>query len=133
MVAKFNPIPLLDPVILRVLAPSEIDRVLELFELKVVQLTANPALLNDPFVIVIDEVAVNALVSVQPPPTPSKTTSPIRDTPPVLIVLPVAVELNVVTFVAPGFHTVPATNDIEPLITGALLLKVTGPAETVMF
>ena len=52
-----------------------------------------------------------------------------------VIVCPVVVALNVVIRVAPMFHTVPATSDIEPLIVGPVVTpeKVTVPAETVMF
>jgi len=114
--------------------PSVIDRVLELFEIKpVVAPTLKLPVLNDPFVNVIElDDVLSALVSVQPPPTPSNTTGPPKVMLLVLIVLPVVVALNVIGPVL--FHTVPAINDMDPLTASVgpvPELNVTVPAETV--
>ena len=78
-------------------------------------------------------VLVKALPNVQPPPKPLRSTDPDIETPLVVIVLPVVVELNVTLPVE--LQTVPASKDIEPamLIEGDVpVAKVTVPAETVM-
>jgi hypothetical protein len=79
-------------------------------------------------------VLVKALPNVQPPPKPLRSTDPDIETPLVVIVLPVVVELNVTLPVE--LHTVPASNVIEPrtFSDGPVpVAKVTVPAETVIF
>lgn len=77
---------------------------------------------------------VTALPSVQTPPTPLKFTwAAFIVVPLVVMVLPVAVELNVIPPVE--LHTVPASKDIEPAMFSdgpVPVAKVTVPAETVM-
>jgi hypothetical protein len=69
---------------------------------------------NAPFVSVVVRVTpvVNALVKLQPPPTPSNVIGAFIVVPPVLIVCPVVVALNVI---APVLVQVTPANDIDPL------------------
>jgi hypothetical protein len=130
VVAKLSAVAEIAEIVI-MLEPSEIDRVLELLELKFdVEMLKLP-LLNEPFVMVSVPVIVSGLPSVQPPPTPLKDTDEDKLTPFVVIVLPVVVAVNMVK-IAP--HTVPAIKDIDPamLSVAALLANVTVPAETVM-
>jgi hypothetical protein len=100
---------------------------------KVEQVNAYPPESKLPFVMVIVDEVVKELPSVQAPPTPLKVNEDINETPLVVIVLPVLVEVNVTAALV--FHTVPATSDIEPAMVkvgDVPCIKVTVPAETVI-
>lgn len=74
-----------------VLEPSVIDLVPVPDVEKVLQVTVNPAELNDPAnILIVEAEADNALVNVQPPPTPLNMTWP-KSLPPQSTVFPVAV------------------------------------------
>jgi hypothetical protein len=90
---------------------------------------------NDPAVKLTFIVEVNALPSVQPPPTPLKIIDALtpNEVPLVVIVLPVEVALNVISPLAD--QTVPETKLILPLIAKVGVVpsaKVTVPADTVI-
>jgi len=116
-----------------VLEPKLTDRVLVPAEENCVAVTLYPPVLNPPRAAVTEEVDVNALPSVYSPPDPAKFTCG-SDVPLVVTVLPVVVELKVITLVE--LHTVPASSDMEPrmLSVGDVpVANVTVPADTVMF
>jgi len=113
--------------------PKAIVRVLALLELNAPIVSVNVLRLSVPLVSVSerDAVVVSALPSVHEPPTPLNVIFPDIITPFVVTVLPVVVALNVRLPVAS--HTVPASNDIEPLIAIVpVLVNVYVPAETVI-
>ncbi len=100
-----------------------------------VQVTAKFAVLNAPPVTLRLLPQVKALPSIQPPPTlPSlNVTAPAIETPFVVTVLPVDVELNVIAPVL--LHTVPANSVMEPRtfnVGDVPVANVTVPADTVM-
>jgi hypothetical protein len=117
-VAQLQPFPVAVPVATNLPEPNAMDRVLLLLLLTVEHVNTNPARSSAPFVSVIVPVVVSAPPSVQPPPTPSNVIALARDTPFVVIVLPVDVAPNVI---APVYVRVSpaAGSDKLPLMASA--------------
>ena len=108
--------------------PNVIARAAVPVEANIPVVKSNPFKFKVPLVNVVVRVTpvLNALPKLHAPATPSNVTGAFIVTPLVVMVLPLDIELNVMTPVA--FQTVPASNNIEPeLVRVPVEVNVTGP------